>query len=254
VDLAYSPNAKFLAVVYEVRDQAPHVRFKTYEVTIWRTGTWQEYRRFRTKGVSRNTNQRVAFVGRKKMLAIARFYKPSLLWKFARSKPKTIKFRDGLDSVAGSSAGRTVAYGRRDAIELFDVRKKKVIGSFGDSGIVSYGKKDKVIASADDVKIRLFRARSGKLMTTIRAIAGSQAKLSFEMDGYLFAATGYGAPLTVYNAKTGELVFSKPRPYLDAFLDAALAPDGKTVAGGTSRGDLTVWNVQTGTVVAAKSF
>jgi|GEM_PF-2795019 len=247
VDIAYSPSGKFLAV-------ARNIRNNLYVIEVRRAGNLAVYRSLKVKDVSPFTTHKIAFVGDTKMLAIARFSEPLLVWSFRKSTPKTDKYESWITGVASPTKGKQVAYGRGDTTSVLNLKKNKE-KSFGkDGSSISYGKGNKRLAVGREGAINIYNPKNGKLVSSIRRLDGTPSVISFQSKGNLLATVGIGADVAVYNTKSGERLFRAMMIGADDFMDASLSPNGKLVAAGSEFGTLSVWDVKSGSLIFSADY
>ncbi|HWP31477.1 MAG TPA: hypothetical protein VNK96_07130 [Fimbriimonadales bacterium] len=112
---------------------------------------------------------------------------------------------------------------------------------------IDYSPDGKLLATAgDDGTVKIWVARSGRLVRTIKASSGYYViRVEFSPDGTLIASSGDDKMIKIWKVSDGTLVRSwVADPYLAYAL--SFSPDGTTIASGGTDAKVKLWDVATG--------
>jgi WD40 repeat protein len=162
-------------------------------------------------------------------------------------------------SAALTRDGKSLALGRENVIELWNLETEKRILQFKIAGEVTrlaFTPDGKILASVSDDGCVLYNAQTGKALKTTFARAKSRVGgVAISPDGKYVACQSPGKDDTdqvdtyvgLFDIGTGKEIRRFPWSLKrDVISSLAFAPDGKTLAGGGARGIVYFWDVATG--------
>ncbi len=100
--------------------------------------------------------------------------------------------------------------------------------------------------------VRVFDAKTGRTGLTYALPSGKVNALAWSPDGRYIVVAGSSIPTTVWNAGSGQNVFTYPENDQDAEFSLAWSPDSKNIAIGNIDGTVRVWEPSTNKVLAYK--
>ncbi len=226
----------------------------------------------------------VAFAPDSKTIAGPRFdYQRShqiILWDTQNGniKQRLIGHSDEVDAVAFSPNGKLLASGSYDkTVKIWNAETGKLEKTFQTSQsveTVSFSPDSTIIRSADKAgTVQQWQIQTGQLLQTLdnpqskgRTVPGFY-NVAFSADGKLIARANEGKGIadkangiSVWNLETGKLVSTLPGHY-GMTADVRFSPNGRLLASrggsgahefgtGGNLGNLRLWDVQTGQLVA----
>ena len=115
------------------------------------------------------------------------------------------------------------------------------IATGDESTITTDGKK------RGDAAVRLWDARTGKLLRTLMGHRGDIECMAFSPDGKLLASGGPSDPVRLWNVNTGQQIrtLGSDRPPFDSANSIAFSPDGSTLVS-SSIPRVRLWDVKRG--------
>ena len=119
------------------------------------------------------------------------------------------------------------------------------LASVGAEGSIVFGQGFGLSSSRPDSLIRLTDVSTGSELATLTDI-GVPSNLTFSPDGKTVAFSSHDK-ISLWNIETGAL-FDPPLPPVSAL---AFSPDGKKLVTGTRKGDVEMWNAETGVAVTS---
>jgi WD40 repeat protein/beta-lactamase regulating signal transducer with metallopeptidase domain len=172
----------------------------------------------------------------------------------APPEPAPLSYRghaDLLRAVAVSPDGKIVATGARDgSVRLFDaatgVELRKLAGHEGEVADMQFTPDGtRLVSGGADERVRVWEVASGRLLRAV-AFSAPVGSVSVAPDGQTVAVACPRLPVvTLCDVSSGEVVrrlFARS----GGVSAVAYAPDGRSLAAGTTDGFLSVWDVATG--------
>jgi WD40 repeat protein/serine/threonine protein kinase len=285
--LKVSPDGKRLvSSVVVVPDSSSGVKSYEYQVKAWDTQTGQEL--FSIKGYGVNL---IVSPDGKRLASASTDKKTVKVWGAQTGEEictlqgfnhrGTAPLLNG-PSLAFSPDGKRLAVGTRDRdekskslpgeVKVWDATTGQVLvtvikkGLTGGSWVVAFSPDGTRLATGRSSweqgnvpagEVKLWDAKTGRELLTLKGHAGAVAKVAFSPDGkrllsLAFLATGKAQvsrsiEVKVWDAQTGRevLTFGADRPELGV-VSAAFSPDGTRVAAGVGQRKIKVWDAQTG--------
>ena len=173
------------------------------------------------------------------------------------------KFPEGINALAFSPNGSTLASATTDQIWLWDIDTKQVVrileGHTWYVSALAFSPDGETITSAGwDWTLRLWEADTGKLRKTFGEHTSGVDTVAFSPDGRTLASASWGlirlwntegVPLRLWYARTGELLENFIY-HIDSVRTVVFSPDGKLLASGGYDSKLRLWEANTGNHIA----
>ena len=102
-----------------------------------------------------------------------------------------------------------------------------------------------IASGSGDATIRLWNAKTGKLLKTLTGHTDSVLSVVFSPDGNTIASGSGDATIRLWNAKTGKLLKTLTG-HASFVLSVAFSPDGNTLASGGYDSTIRLWNAKAG--------
>jgi WD40 repeat protein len=164
-----------------------------------------------------------------------------------------------LPSVAFAPDGTTLAYGKANAVQIWDVRTGTLRLTLDGSTPVSFSPDGRLLASggADDA-IRLWDAHAGGLVRTLARQERMVWSLAFVPDGLTLVSIRSDAVVRLWDVRTGEMTPLRVGNGRTTAASISLSEDGKILAMTGSvdkepshripmyQGEVQLWEIQTG--------
>lgn len=115
---------------------------------------------------------------------------------------------------------------------------------------LALSKNGTILACMDNDSIRIWDAKSGKLIRTIAEHQNffwpSTHGLAISPDGKTLAVRARDGAARLFDVATGKSLLEKSESHSDVVLSVQYSPDGKTIATGSADGTVRLWNPSTG--------
>lgn len=171
-----------------------------------------------------------------------------------------IKAGDSVVSLAFSSDGNTLALGLYNSqIELWDVKKKTIVGSFKYPSLlhaIAWSPDGKKLATAGGSKIFIWDPQTLALIRSFDVKEGPPAptplvaSLAFGPDSKLLAAGGWDARIRIYNITSKNPADIKEHRLCEghhnAIFSVAFSPDGRSLISGSFDKTARLWEAFSG--------
>ena len=190
----------------------------------------------------------VAYSPNGKALASASF-REIRLWDPRTQRHKTTFEYTGIGSLTYSPNSRILAVGRWQGIDLLNAqngdRKLSLSGHIGSVSLLAFSSDGKTLASTArdnrDKAVRLWNARTGKLLRTLEHPEGISA-MTLSPDGSALVSGSWDRMVRFWNTRTGRNTKT-----LDMWSDTlTYSPDGSKIAVGTR--EIRLLNARTGKI------
>ena len=159
---------------------------------------------------------------------------------------------DGVNSVAFSPDGSTLASGSTEWIKLWDIATRTEIATFEYRWTVSvaFSPAGAILASGSRVynTIKLWSMATGTNIATLRGHDGSVESLAFSPDGSTLASGAYDSTIKLWNIAGTNI--ATLRGHDGNVKSLAFSPDGSTLASGAWDNTIKLWDIATGTNIA----
>jgi len=242
-DVVYSQDSKLIAT-------ASRLFADRFRIQIWSAEDGDLIATRKYDDVNLFGHHSLAFLVAHDALAIAGTDSGSEIWSFYKKGKR--RLNTSASGIAGDNKGKKIALSL-SAIEVYNYKKKKYTSDFGsDPNAIIYGLKDRRIAASRNGFIDIYNARNGKQTQKLSGFDGTPRSLAFTPRKPFIAVAISGDPVTVWNAKTGDLVASlnddRTSP-LNAFQTVAISPNGKIAMAGDIFDNLYIWDIATGELI-----
>ena len=192
----------------------------------------------------------VAFAPDGKTLATGSADKMVKLWTArTRKLPDTLESHD-IYSVAFAPDGKTLISGHDDkTVKLWDVRTGQLLNTLKGHeeavlSIASSSDGKTLVSGSNDNTVKLWDLRTGQLLTTLRS-KGPTWSMAFAPGGKNLAAAVNSGTIELWDLRIGQSLNTLEIDDDEYIESVAYAPDGKTLAIGTTDGG-GLWDAQTG--------
>jgi WD40 repeat protein len=156
----------------------------------------------------------------------------------------------GVCSIASSPNGKTIAFGSKNVIHMWDVEMDQPIhlslkGHKGTVTSVAFSSDGTRIASGSkDKTVCVWNTENGRL-TTERSFEGhtdTVMSTAFSPSGKAVVSGSLDETIYVWNAETGEAVKGPLKGHIGEISSVAFSPDGKQVISGSKDKTIRIWD------------
>ena len=153
-----------------------------------------------------------------------------------------------------SQDGKQLAIAYDSSVHLWDIDKDEQVATFpihvanfsGNQSTLSFSKDGKTLATAGGQRITVWNVETRSHVTTFMNVKGGLWEFVLSADGSTVVTMDHEGAVDFWSVANDKHERTLPTGYTGRFTALTFAHDGKTVAT-TSRGEIHLWNVDTGT-------
>ena len=245
--LVFSPDSKTLASV------------STAETILWDTDTRQELVRLKD-ATAQAGPMRAVFSPNGKTIAVNGDRAASIWDISSRHEVTTLERQtDGIDSVAFSPDGKTIASGSSNLmLKLWDAgsgRELAILRGKSDNSALPYnpvlalafsldGKT--LAAGSGDGIVRLWDTTAHREVARLTSHTQQIRSVVFSPDGRKLASAGFDNSVKIWDSRTWKELTTFRDQAVSGIYSVAFSPDGETLASANDNGIIKLWNLKTG--------